>query len=104
MKVGIPSKHYLDARPPGCPNCLPVALVMPSIHQHCIILAFSKDFSNFGGVEAGKPAVAWWVRYIAQECVRIPFQQRNIPIKGNSKSRPSLFLGCSPVAVIHMHS
>jgi hypothetical protein len=76
---------------------------MPTINQHRVVLPAANDVLDLRGIEPGKPTVACWIRYIPQEGVRIPLQQRHVPVKSNSKSRSSLFLGSGLMAIVNMH-
>src|SRR5208283_563571 len=85
------------------PDRLPRALVMPTVNQYRVILPAANNALDLRGIEPGKPTGVCWIRHIPQEGIRIPLQQRHVPVKSNSKSRSRLFLGSGLMAIVNMH-
>src|ERR1039457_5787690 len=76
---------------------------MPTVNQYRVVLPTANDILDLRGIEPGEPAGACWICHIPQEGVRIAAQQRHVPVKSNSKSRLSLFLGCGLMTIVNMH-
>src|SRR5712692_2826763 len=65
----------LHFRLPAGPDCLPRALVMPTVNQYRVVLPAANDAFNLRGIEPGKPAMPGLVRNILQEGMRVSIKQ-----------------------------
>src|SRR2546426_629492 len=100
-QVRIASHHYRDVRPPTSENCLPRALVVPSVDDDSIVAALPNELAELWRIEAREACNRWFTRHVLKKPVGITIEQGDVPLEPNSETGLSLLHSRRLVAVQH---
>src|ERR1039457_3133159 len=103
VQVRVAPHHDFHSRFPTGPNCLPRALVMPTVNQYRVVLPAANDVRDLRSIEPRKSSVPRWVSDISQKGMRIPCKHRDVPIKFDAEAGTRLVFGSCLMTVVDVY-